>query len=173
MTRSVDFQRVATPAVIRTVAASAVAILIIGGFALLAAPTVHTDPPDLCQQQLGDKVVTVPCGTCDDILAEPGMGGNVACPASPAASVPGQLSQAEQHYLDDLDQYVHPRVAPPTLLELGNLACSVRRSGMSSDDAREAVWQNLSDAGVVSSNAETGTLVHVAVDNLCPEVGYP
>ncbi len=29
-------------------------------------------------------------------------------------------------------------------------------------------WQ-----GVMSSNAEVGSLVHAAVDTLCPEVGYP
>ena len=44
---------------------------------------------------------------------------------------------------------------------------------MSSDDASDAIWHNLNAAGVVSSNAEMGTLVHIAIDSLCPEVGYP
>jgi hypothetical protein len=96
------------------------------------------------------------------------VSGVIAAPWSRA-----EPSSAEQRYLADLYQYVHPSVTAPRLVELGNLACSVRRSGASSDDAREAVWQNLNAAGVVSSNAEMGTLVHVAVDNLCPEVGYP
>jgi hypothetical protein len=96
------------------------------------------------------------------------VSGTIAAPWSRA-----EPSPAEQRYLSDLYQYVHPSVTAARLVELGNLACSVRRSGMSSDDAREAVWRNLDAAGVVSSNAEMGTLVHVAVDNLCPEVGYP
>lgn len=89
-----------------------------------------------------------------------------------AQADPG-ATDAEQRYLNDLYQYVHPSVTDARLVELGNLACSVRRSGASSDDARTAVWRNLDAAGVVSSNAEMGSLVHVAVDNLCPEVGYP
>lgn len=93
--------------------------------------------------------------------------------AAPWARADPDLSPAEQRYLSDLYQYVRPSVTAARLVELGNLACSLRRSGGSIDDARTAVWQNLNAAGAVSSNAEMGTLVHVAVDNLCPEVGYP
>lgn len=93
--------------------------------------------------------------------------------ASPKAVADPQFTSAEQNYLANLYLLAHPSVTAPRLVELGNLACAVRRSGASSYDARDAVWQNLNAAGVVSSNAEMGTLVHVAVDNLCPEVGYP
>lgn len=87
-----------------------------------------------------------------------------------ASAAPGS---AEDQYLTELYQYVHPSVTAPRLVQLGNLACSVRRRGGTSYDARDAVWQNLDASGVVSSNAEMGTLVHAAVDQLCPEVGYP
>lgn len=93
--------------------------------------------------------------------------------AAPKAVADPQFTSAEQAYLANLYLFVHPSVTAPRLVELGNLACAARRGGASSDDAREVVWQNLNAAGVVSSNAEMGTLVHVAVDSLCPEVGYP
>jgi hypothetical protein len=93
--------------------------------------------------------------------------------AAPKAEGDPEFTSSEQRYLSDLYQYVHPSVTPARLIEMGNLACSVRRSGGSTDDARTAVWQNLNATAVVSSNAEMGTPVHVAVDNFCPEVGYP
>lgn len=90
------------------------------------------------------------------------------------AGVPTAAGQgSEQSYLSDLYTYVHPPVTDARLVDLGNLTCTVRRSGSSTDDAEMAVWQSLNQQGVVSSNAEIGTLVHVAIDNLCPEVGYP
>jgi len=92
--------------------------------------------------------------------------------AAPADADPG-FTPAEQQFLADLYQYVHPSVKPARLVELGNLTCSVRRNGASTDDAKTAVWQSLDRQGVVSSNAEVGTLVHVAIDRICPEVGYP
>lgn len=97
------------------------------------------------------------------------LGGATAAPAGADPS----FSPAEQQFLADLYQYVHPSVTPARLIELGNLACTVRRNGSSTDDATTAVWHSLDRQGVVSSKAEVGTLVHVAVDRLCPEVGYP
>jgi hypothetical protein len=141
----------------------------------LATPA-HADPPALCQYPLGDKIATIACDS--DPLAEPGMAGNMPQqlppqPAPPAAS-PGSLqSLGAQRYLSELDRYIHPNVSSDRLIELGNLACTARRSGVSSDDARMVLWQNLNDSGLVSNNAEAGTLVHIAIKNLCPEVGYP
>lgn len=96
------------------------------------------------------------------LLGEPGVAG-----ASPS------FTPLEQQYLSAVYQYVHPSVTDSRLVELGYLTCRVRRGGSSTDDAKVAVWKNLDAAGVVSSNAEVGSLVHVAIDNLCPEVGYP
>lgn len=92
---------------------------------------------------------------------------------TPASWSQAEPNSAEQRFLADLYQYVHPSVTALRLVELGMVACAVRTDGGSSYDARDAVWRNLNAAGVVSSNAEMGTLVHVAVDHLCPEVGYP
>jgi hypothetical protein len=79
----------------------------------------------------------------------------------------------EQGFLAQVYLTAHPPVTGPRLLELGYQACSTRRSGQSTDAAKVAVWKGLDAQGVVASNAETGSLVHVAVDTLCPEVGYP
>ncbi|WP_420798224.1 DUF732 domain-containing protein [Mycolicibacterium hassiacum] len=86
---------------------------------------------------------------------------------------PDEISPVEQRYLAQLYGYVHPPVTAERLVQLGNLTCAVRRSGGSTEAAKERVWQSLEAQGVVSSRAEIGTLVHVAVDNICPEVGYP
>jgi hypothetical protein len=141
-----------------------------------SATPAHANPPALCQYPLGDKIATIPCDS--DPLAEPGMAGNLPPqlppqPAPPAASPGSGQPLAAQHYLSELDRYVHPNVSSDRLIELGNLACTTRRSGVSSDDARMVLWQNLKDSGLVSNNAETGSLVNIAVKNLCPEVGYP
>lgn len=79
----------------------------------------------------------------------------------------------EQDFLSQVYLYGHPSVTQSRLLELGYQACSVRRSGQDSDAAKAALYRSLNAQGVVSSNAEIGSLVHVAVDTLCPEVGYP
>lgn len=92
---------------------------------------------------------------------------------APAAHAAPGMTPAEQRYLADLYQYVHPPVTDARLVELGNLTCSARRGGSSTDDAKVAVWRNLDASGVSTSNAEIGTLVHEAIDYLCPEVGYP
>ena len=90
-----------------------------------------------------------------------------------SAPIAGADPAAEQQYLTSLHQFVHPSVTTSRLIELGNLTCVVRRNGSSTDDAKNAVWQSLDRQGVVSSNAEIGTLVHEAVNYLCPDVGYP
>lgn len=92
--------------------------------------------------------------------------------AQRAQADPG-FSSAEQRYLSNLRQYAHPSVTDARLVELGNLTCSVRHHGSSTDEAKGAVARNLDASGVFSSNAAIGTLVHIAIDNLCPEVGYP
>lgn len=103
----------------------------------------------------------------------PGQDGSPPrAPRPPGTPGSGRPSGA-QRYLADLSRFVHPDVGPDRLVELGNLACSARRRGMSSDDASMAVWEELKGSGLVSNMAETGTIVSVAVENLCPEVGYP
>ncbi|AFP37703.1 DUF732 domain-containing protein [Mycolicibacterium smegmatis] len=79
----------------------------------------------------------------------------------------------EQAFMSQVYLYAHPSLTGPRLLDLGYQACRVRREGRSTDAAKVAVWQTLSADGILSSNAEIGSLVHVAIDTLCPEVGYP
>jgi len=79
----------------------------------------------------------------------------------------------EQAFMSQVYLYAHPSLTGPRLLDLGYQACRVRRDGGSTDAAKETLWKTLSAEGVLSSNAEIGSLVHVAVDTLCPEVGYP
>lgn len=80
---------------------------------------------------------------------------------------------ADINFLNEVGPIAHPLVSVPTLIQLGHQACGVRRAGGSTGDAKVSVWKSLEAQGVVSSNAEIGSLVHAAVDTLCPEVGYP
>lgn len=79
----------------------------------------------------------------------------------------------EQAFMSQVYLYAHPSLTGPRLLDLGYQACRVRREGRSTDAAKVALWKTLSADGILSSNAEIGSLVHVAIDTLCPEVGYP
>jgi hypothetical protein len=97
----------------------------------------------------------------------PLIAGTLAC--SPVALA----DPADQQYLSDLYQYVHPSVTDARLVELGHQVCSVRRNGGSTDDAKVAVYNSLQKQQVISSNAEMGSLVHSAISTLCPEAGYP
>lgn len=99
-----------------------------------------------------------------------------AAGALPAASAdPYGNTPAERQYLADAGQYLLlPRPTDVFILELGHQACQVRRSGGSSDDAKAAIWKTWDASGMRPAvGAEVGSLVHVAVDDLCPEVGYP
>ncbi len=148
-------------------------VLVAGLF--MSSGSAQADAPSYCQYPLGSKIVTVPCG--EDALAEPGMAGNLPMqlpPAMPPAASPGSAPPiGAQRYLSELNGLVHPNVSSDRLVELGSLACSARGAGASSDEASMTVWQNLADSGVISNKAETGTLVHAAVDSMCPGFGYP
>jgi hypothetical protein len=98
-----------------------------------------------------------------------------------AASIPAAMAEpygdtpAERHFLAEVDQYLlRPRPDDVFILKLGRQACQVKRSSGSSDAAKAAVERTWDGSGYgFASGAEAGSLVHVAVDNLCPEVGYP
>jgi hypothetical protein len=88
------------------------------------------------------------------VVAASLLGGAVGS-ASTAAGDP-VTTASERQYLTALYLLVHPPVTDARLVELGNLTCSVRRSGSSTDDAKVAVWHSLDRQGVVSSNAKMG-----------------
>jgi hypothetical protein len=93
---------------------------------------------------------------------------------SPALTPPAQADpQADADFLDAVYPIAHPQVSSQTLVQLGHQACGVRRAGGGTGDAKVAITKTLWTQGVMSSNAEVGSLVHAAVDTLCPEVGYP
>jgi len=70
-----------------TLLGTAMAVLLCAGWSTASSlPTASAEP--FCQVQLGGKIATVPCDTCDDVLAEPGIAGNVACSDSPPAVAP-------------------------------------------------------------------------------------
>ena len=105
-------------------------------------------------------------------LAGASIGGAMA---PSAGAEPYGNTPAERQFLAEADQYLlRPRPTDKLLLELGYQACAVRRSGGSSDDAKVAIWNTWDSSGIRSAaGVEVGSLVHVALDNLCPEVGYP
>ena len=70
------------------------------------------------------------------------------------ALTPVAGASPEQDFYSQVYLSVHPSVTGPRLLELGNLTCSVRRSGQSTNDAKVAVYKSLIAQGVVSASAE-------------------
>ena len=103
-------------------------------------------------------------------LMTAGLSGGALAPS--AGADPGSTA-AEQNFYSQVYLYAHPSLTDARLLELGYQACAVRRSGLSTGDAKVSLWKRLEGQGMLASNAEIGSLVHVAVDTLCPEVGYP
>lgn len=92
-----------------------------------------------------------------------------------AGAEPYGDTPADRQFLAEADQYLpRPRPTDVLVLKLGRHACQIRRSGGTSDDAKVAIWNTWNAAGIgPTSGAVVGSLVHVAVDNLCPEAGYP
>lgn len=100
-------------------------------------------------------------------------GGAVAIPDQTTTDTAAG-SDVEQ-YLAAAHQFLQNPGPPETLLlQLGRQVCEVRQSGGSSDEAEVAIWKAWNASGLgPPSGAETGSLVHIAIDNLCPGVGYP
>ena len=85
---------------------------------------------------------------------------------TPSAGADPVGTAAEQNFYSQVYLYAHPSLTDARLLELGHQACAVRRSGMSTGDAKLSLWKTLEGQGMLSSRAEIGSLVHVAVDTL-------
>lgn len=91
-----------------------------------------------------------------------------------ALALPPIASGSPSSYLQALSQVAHPTVNTDVLLFAGQQACSSLQAVRSFDMAEKAVYYSiLNRTGVTPNMAEVGTIVHVAVDQLCPEVGYP
>ena len=64
----------------------------------------------------------------------------------------------------------HPPLTPAGLVSMGHQACSDIASGGSPDIEKDKLGTSLLNQGVAASRAETGTLVHFALQDLCPSV---
>ncbi len=168
-------------------AATAAAVWCVG-WGLAWPQSVATADPPYCQVQLGGKIATVPCGTCEDVLAQPGMAGNVACPgpglpqpppatASPATSDTEQLGPAELQYIDDLKAIgIQPTSTVKTLAQTGpticqNLMDAYRQNGSS---LAGPGLKNAAASGMRRGNPNLSWegaqgWVQIAVNNFCPD----
>lgn len=108
-------------------------------------------------------------GRCVTVVAV----GAVACIGFSPSGHATPNNSAEQNFFQEVYQYAHPNVGPDFLLQLGYQVCDVRRSGGDSGDAKVAISQTLWARGLNAVGAEVGSLVHGAIETLCPEVGYP
>jgi hypothetical protein len=77
------------------------------GLLWLAATLAHASPPALCQYPLGDKIVTIPCGT--DPQSQPGMAGNL--PGQLPSDMPGP-ADTEQQFRDQDGYYPGCQTVP-------------------------------------------------------------
>jgi hypothetical protein len=88
-----------------------------------------------------------------------------------AVLLAGPASADDDSYLNDLTapRTVHPPVSNANLLIEGREVCfHVRKIGMTADAAKDALVNELTYRGVNSDYASAGTLVHFALQDLCP-----
>jgi hypothetical protein len=64
----------------------------------------------------------------------------------------------------------HPPLTPSALVNMGHQACSDIAGGVSPDYEKDNLDRALSNQGVTASRAEVGTLIHFALQDLCPNV---
>jgi hypothetical protein len=77
-------------------------------------------------------------------------------------------------YLADLHSpgMVHPSIPDSGLIAIGNDVCAKVSGGATSDAARDWLVGHLAHGGYQASNAEAGTVVHYALQDLCPGAGH-
>jgi hypothetical protein len=77
-------------------------------------------------------------------------------------------------YLADLHSpgMAHPAIPDSGLLAIGNDVCAKLSGGATSDAARDWLVGHLAHGGYQASNAEAGTVVHYALQDLCPAAGH-
>lgn len=76
-------------------------------------------------------------------------------------------------YLADLHApgMARPSIPDSGLLAIGNDVCAKMNGGATSDAARDWLVAHLAHGGYQASNAEAGTVVHYALQDLCPGAG--
>lgn len=91
-------------------------------------------------------------------------------PAVPTAAASSTLTPAENQYIANLTQpqMAHPNLSVPDLLKLGHRVCSDVSAGSSQAQEGDNINSILFNQGIDASRADTGTLVHYALQDLCP-----
>lgn len=158
---------------------AAMAVFLCAGWSM-ASPLPAASAEPFCEVQLGGKIATVPCGTCDDVLAEPGMAGNVACsnsrPGAPPRSDNGPLTAVDQQYLRDLDAIgIEPSSSPKKLAQTGPTICQDLRDRFHVDfaplpDRKRDVASEVRRGNPTITWADAQAWVQVAVNNFCPGI---
>ncbi|MEB4212320.1 DUF732 domain-containing protein [Mycobacterium sp. 94-17] len=76
----------------------------------------------------------------------------------------------DNQYLADLHApgMVHPAIPDSGLIAVGNDVCAKLHGGATHDAARDWLVAHLGHAGYQASNAEAGTVVTYAQQDLCP-----
>jgi hypothetical protein len=77
-------------------------------------------------------------------------------------------------YLADLHSpgMAHPSIPDSGLLAIGNDVCAKVSGGATDTAARDWLVDHLAHGGYQASNAEAGTVVHYALQDLCPGAGH-
>ncbi|WP_371337080.1 DUF732 domain-containing protein [Mycobacterium sp. IS-2888] len=77
-------------------------------------------------------------------------------------------------YLADLHSpgMAHPSIPDSGLVAIGNDVCAKVSGGATSDAARDWLVGHLAHGGYQASNAEAGTVVYYALQDLCPGAGH-
>ena len=88
-----------------------------------------------------------------------------------ARADPGSVGP-EQLFLRDVMSSMVPSWPSDQTIPMGQQACAGMAGGSSADQATDSLVMGLLNQGIQASNAEVGTLVHLAANDLCPQVSY-
>ena len=82
----------------------------------------------------------------------------------------GMAHADANQYLADLHSpgMAHPSIPDSGLLAIGNDVCAKVSGGATDTAARDWLVDHLAHGGYQASNAEAGTVVHYAIQDLCP-----
>lgn len=84
---------------------------------------------------------------------------------------PGTVSP-DQHFLADIMSYMIPPWPGGETSQLGHRVCTDMATGVTADAERNAIVDDLFRRNILASNADVGTMVHFAVQDLCPQIPY-
>lgn len=68
--------------------------------------------------------------------------------------------------------YMIPPWPGDQTVPMGQRVCSDMAAGVSADAERDTLVADLAKRNINASNADVGTMIHRAVQDLCPQVSY-